>query len=199
MTKNYTMAILWKIFITFLIISPVSFGGGYAMIPLLEKTVTERNKWIQKEDIVDVLAVSQTVPGSIAVNAATFIGYQLAGLPGAIAATLGIITPTFVIVVALAALFLGYHHHPIIQAAFLGIQPAILALILFAALKVGKTAILDKTTIVVAVVALILLLFVSIHPIIVLFIGGLAGVLLGLKRKSNQIEREPDYFLGEGI
>ncbi|RNB86980.1 chromate transporter [Brevibacillus fluminis] len=177
---------LWHIFIAFLKISPVTFGGGYAMIPLLEQAFTEKKKWIKKEEIVDILAFSQTVPGSIAVNAATFIGYRLAKVPGAVAATLGMVIPTSVIIVLLAALFLGYQHLPIIQSAFLGIRPAIVALIFYAAVKTGKAAIVDKITVALGAAALIILLFVPIHPVFVLLAGAVIGILLGRSKKKKQ-------------
>lgn len=183
---------LWHIFIAFLKISPVTFGGGYAMIPLLEQAFTEKKKWIKKEEIVDILAFSQTVPGSIAVNAATFIGYRLASVPGAIAATLGMVTPTSVIIVLLASLFLGYQHLPIIQSAFLGIRPAIVALILYAAVKTGKTAIVDKITVFLGAIALIILLFVPIHPIFVLLVGAMTGILLGRGKTVKQSGMKTD-------
>src|SRR5699024_4934714 len=123
--RNNRVKLLWDIFFTFFKISPVSFGGGYAMIPLLERAVTVKKKWVKEKDITDVLVMAQTVPGSIAVNTATFIGYRIAGLSGAIAGTLGIITPTFLIIVALATLFLSFQHNPIVEAAFMGIRPAI--------------------------------------------------------------------------
>jgi chromate transporter len=163
--------------------SPITFGGGYAMIPLLEKAVTEENQWLNKEEIIDVLAVSQSVPGSVSVNAATFIGYKLAGTLGALSATFGIITPTFLIVVLLAVLFLGYQQNSMIQAALLGIRPAVVALILFAAFKMGKTVILDKTTTVLAVGALVIFWFVPVNPVIILLIGGATGILI--KRNAN--------------
>jgi len=172
--------------VTFSLISPVTFGGGYAMIPLLEKRVTEKNKWIKKEDIVDILAICQTVPGSIAVNTASFIGFKVAGVPGAVIATLGIIAPSFLIVLLMAVVFLGFQDHPIVQAAFTGFRPAIAALILFAAIRTGKSAIFDKVTIAIAIVSYILLLFVSIHPIFVLLFGGVVGILFGLREKKNQ-------------
>src|SRR5699024_10460312 len=107
MEKN-KIKLLWDICFTFFKVSQVSFGGGYAMSPLLERAVTVKKKWVEEKDIADVLVMAQTVPGSIAVNTATFIGYRIAGLFGAIAGTIGIVTPTSLIIVALAALFLSF-------------------------------------------------------------------------------------------
>lgn len=185
------MKLLWNIFFTFFKISPVSFGGGYAMIPLLERAVTEKKKWVKKEDISDVLVMAQTVPGSIAVNTATFIGYRIAGFSGALMGTLGIIMPTFVIIVLLAALFLNFQHNPIVEAAFMGIRPAIVALIAFAAITIGRTAIFNKTTGVIAAFALLLFLFVPVHPIIILLAGGVTGILLNIKKMTSQKKKMP--------
>lgn len=186
MAEKSKKRLLWDIFFTFFKISPVSFGGGYAMIPLLERAVTEKKQWVKKEDISDVLVMAQTVPGSIAVNTATFIGYRIAGFSGALMGTLGIITPTFVIIVILAALFLNFQHNPIVEAAFMGIRPAIVALIAFAAITIGRTAIFNKTTGVIAVFALLLFLFVPLHPIFILLAGGVTGILLNIKKMISQ-------------
>lgn len=181
-------SLLWSIFLVFFRISPVTFGGGYAMIPLLEKEVTERNQWISKEDIADVLSIAQTIPGSVAVNTATFIGFKLAGIPGALAATIGVITPTCTIIAIIAALFLGFQHLPIVQAAFLGIRPAVVALIIYAAVKIGKTAILDKITLILVLVSLAILLFLPIHPIFVILLGGVFGIVWGMIKKAAQVK-----------
>lgn len=176
MTRVEKMKLLWNLFFTFSKISPVSFGGGYAMVPLLERSVTEKNKWVKREEITDMLVMAQTVPGSIAVNTATFIGYKLVGIPGAIVATLGIVTPTFLIVLAFAALFLSFKDHPFIEAAFMGIRPAVIALIAYAAVEIGKTSIFNFGTAILALAALLIFLFAPIHPIFVLIIGGMLGI-----------------------
>lgn len=196
MNRFKKMKLLWSLFFTFMKISPFSFGGGYAMIPLLERAVTEKKKWAKKEDITDVLVMAQTVPGSIAVNTATFIGYRLAGLSGAVVGTLGIVTPTFIIIVLLAALFLNFQHNPIVAAALMGIRPAIVALIIYAAIKIGKTAIFDIKTLIFAVISLILFLFVHMHPIVILVAGGLGGILLNMKNLISTNEKDQEKSRG---
>jgi chromate transporter len=190
MQKVEKFKLLGSLFFTFFKISPVSFGGGYAMIPLLENAVTEKKKWVKREDITDVLVMAQTVPGSIAVNTATFIGYRLAGIPGAVVATLGIVMPTFLIVLILAMLFLGFKDQPVVEAAFQGIRPAIIALIAFAAINIGKTAIYNKGTAVVAMVSFVIFLFMPIHPILVLIAGGLIGVFVHRKKIAAENRRK---------
>lgn len=192
MRNKSKLKLLWNLFFTFSKISPVSFGGGYAMVPLLERSVTQKKKWVKAEDITDVLVMAQSVPGSIAVNTATFIGYRLVGIPGAIAATLGIVMPTFLIVLILAALFLSFKDNPLIQAAFMGIRPAIIALIAYAAVNIGKTSIFNKGTTVIALIALLVFLFIPVNPIIVLIVGGLLGILLHLKKITLKRKSESE-------
>jgi chromate transporter len=175
---RHDFGLLWNILMTFMKISPVTFGGGFAMIPYLEKELVQRKKWMKKEEISDFFAVSQSVPGSVAVNSAIFIGYQMAGTLGAVTAMVGILLPTFLISITLATLFFSYQHHPIVQAAFLGIRPAVVALILFAAYNVGKTAILDKNTLFIVIGTVGFLIFTPIHPIDIILIGGAIGILL---------------------
>src|SRR5690625_592968 len=184
--------LLWDIFFTFFKISPVSFGGGYAMIPLLERAVTTDKKWVKQKVIADILVMGQTIPGSIAVNTATFIGYRLSGVAGAIVGTLGIITPTFIIILLLATLFLNFQHNPVVQAAFMGIRPAIVALIAYAAITIGKTAIFNKTTGIIAGISTLLFLFVPIHPIFILLAGGMTGLLLNIRKIIASKEKMSD-------
>ncbi|MFC4769405.1 chromate transporter [Effusibacillus consociatus] len=176
---------LWGIFWTFFKISPLTFGGGYVMIPLLEREFVERKKWVKSEEIADIFAVSESVPGSIAVNSGTFIGFRLAGVSGAIAAMTGAISPTFLILLAFAMLLLGRQDYPLVQAAFMGIRPSIVALIIYAGYKIGKTAVIDKTTFTIVFLTIGFMLFTHIHPIITILSGGLCGI--GLRMIKNRL------------
>lgn len=186
MNSKEKIKLLWSIFFTFFKISPTSFGGGYALIPLLERVVTEEKKWVEKEEITDMLIMAQTVPGSIAVNTATFIGYRLVGIPGAIVGTLGIVTPTSVIILILATLFLNFQHNPIVEAAFLGIRPVIVALIMYAALSIGRKAVFNKTTMLICLLSILSLLFLPVHPIFILLAGGISGILLNMNSTAKE-------------
>jgi chromate transporter len=194
-SKRERYQMLWIIFWTFFKISPVTFGGGYVMIPLLERELVERKKFVKSEEITDLFAVSESVPGSIAVNTGTFIGYRLAGIPGAIAAMAGAVLPTFVILLAFAILFFEYRDHPLVQAAFLGIRPTIVALIIYAGYKIGKTAVIDKMTLVIVLLTTSIMLFSHIHPILTIILGGLSGIVLGAIKKrlrSKETDRRDD-------
>ncbi|KAB7705519.1 chromate transporter [Bacillus aerolatus] len=176
MKKNWKL--LMEIFFTFLKIGPITFGGGYAMIPVIEREVVNKKKWIQMEDITDVLALAGSAPGAMAINSATFVGYRIAGISGALAAMLGVLLPTFLIVIALSIFYLHFKDNPKVEAAFHGIGPAVVALICLAAYKIAPTAIIDKTTLVIAGLTVVFLLFLHIHPVIIIFSGMLVGICL---------------------
>lgn len=181
------MKLLWQIFVTFFKIGPVTFGGGYAMIPLIEREIVDRRKWVKLEDVTDIFAVAESVPGAIAINSATFIGYRLAGVFGAIVAMIGILLPTFIIILTLSLIFLYFKDTPQIEAAFIGIRPAIVALITFAAFKIADVGIIDRTTLVMAILTVLVLLIFNIHPIIVIISGLLLGVLfINIKSRLNK-------------
>lgn len=177
---------LGQLCVTFLKISPLTFGGGFAVVALIEREVVVNRKWMSTEDVADLLAVAQSVPGAVAVNFATLIGYRMAGVIGAIIALLGILLPTSAIVISLSVLFLLWKDNPKIVAALTGIQPAIVALIVYAAYRIGKTAAVDKTAVLLIIVTVAVLYFGHpyIHPIFVIFGGAAAGMAI-FRFRSN--------------
>lgn len=196
------------IFWAFLRMAPVTFGGGYAIIPVLEREAVQKRRWIAEDEVADMLAVSQTIPGAVALNAAAFIGFRVAGVAGAVAAVIGMMLPTFLIVLALASLLTVYHDHPKVAAALMGMKPAVVALIAYAGFRVSRTAFADKLAIWIAVAAAIVLLLGFVSPIVVIVTGAAVGIAIGVWRRRRGIvskqparphESEPDYFLGEGI
>lgn len=182
---------LFQIFWTFFKISPVTFGGGFAMIPLIEREIAEKRKWLDSEDIADVFALSQSVPGAVAVNSATFIGHRISGVKGAIAALLGVSLPTFILVLLLGIYYSFIHDNPKIEAAFVSIRVTIVAIIVYAALQMAKTAIVDRATFFIMLAGVPVLFFI--HPIAAILLGGLSGVVvvhlkkkLGFKKKAEK-------------
>lgn len=167
---------LKDIFVTFFKIGLFTFGGGYAMIPLIEKEIVEKKKWVERDDITDILAVAQSIPGAIAINSATFIGFKTFGRKGALAATLGVILPSFFIIAIIAAFFNKFSDNPIIKSIFSGVRPAVVALIAFAVLKIGKTSIKDKTGLIVAIIGFVLVVAFNIHAILVIIGGAVFGL-----------------------
>jgi chromate transporter len=206
--KNNEWKMLLQLFWTFLKISPVTFGGGYAMIPLFEKEIVEKQRWMDRKEISDVFALSQSIPGAIGVNSATFVGYRLAGVKGAVAAMLGVLLPTFLIVILLSVVFFQVRDNAKIEAAFMGIRPAVVALIVYAAYSIGKTAMVDKTSWMTLIVALGILCILHPHPVIIILTGGVVGIILvRIKQKlgyETHIEFEKydpaqGYMYGDGI
>ncbi|MRH43304.1 chromate transporter [Aquibacillus halophilus] len=171
----------WKfilqIFLSFLKIGPATFGGGYAMIPMIEREVVDKKKWIRNKDVTEIFAIAESVPGAIAINSATFIGYRLAGVRGAVAAMVGVLLPTFIIVVILSMLFLIVKDNPHIESAFIAIRATIVALIVYAAYKIGMTAVYDKTTLGIATVTTAILFFLHVHPVVVIISGIFTGMV----------------------
>jgi chromate transporter len=196
---------LFEIFWTFFKISPVTFGGGFAMVPLIEREIVEKRKWLDSEEVADVFALSQSIPGSVAINSATFIGHRIGGVKGALAAMIGVSLPTFLIVLALGASYLFIHDHPKLEAAFVSIRITIVAIIIYAAIKIAKTAIVDKTTFCIILAGVPVLFFV--HPTVAILLGALTGVLVVFikkkmgyqQKKKNDPAPNPDYFMGAGI
>lgn len=130
---------LFEIFRSFFKIGLFTFGGGVAMLPLIEREVIDSGKWnIQKPEFLDLLTVAQTAPGPIALNVAVFIGYKTRGYAGAIAATLGIVVPSFVIILLIAILFADVRHNPVVDAAFKGMRPAVVALIVVPVITLAR-------------------------------------------------------------
>lgn len=198
-----------QIFWTFFKISPVTFGGGFAMVPLIIKEIVEKRKWLTNDEFTDVIALSQTVPGAVAVNSATFIGHRIGGIRGAVAAMIGVSLPTFFIVLSFGIFYFNIQDNQKLEAAFTSITVSIVAIIVFAAIKVAKTAIYDKTTFFIMIAGVPLLFFI--HPIIVILLGAITGLIVTSFRrkvdhciklnnnKEEDLTTNPDYFMGSGI
>ena len=133
-----TMQRLTTIFVSFLKIGMFTFGGGYAMLPLIERELITKRKWIEQKEFLDLLTLAQSVPGPIAVNTAVFVGYKVRGLRGAAAALLGTVTPSFVIILVIAIFFAGIRQNPVVDAAFKGMRPAVVALIIGPVLTLSR-------------------------------------------------------------
>jgi len=169
--------ILLKIFWEFFKIGLFTFGGGYAMIPLIEKEIVNTHHWLTLEQFVELIAIAEMTPGPIAVNSATFVGYKVAKFWGAVVSTLGVVLPSFLIIWAIASVFFSFQDNQIVQAAFKGLKPAILALIIVAALSITKIAIADYKSVLILVFVVIAVWILKIHPILALLISGIIGIM----------------------
>jgi len=166
------------LFLTFAKVGVMTFGGGYAMLPILQREVVEKKGWATEEELMDYFAIGQCTPGIIAVNTATFIGQKLKGVWGGIFATLGVVFPSVVIIALLAGVIEAFSHIMWVQHAFGGIRICVCVLILNAVVKLLKKAVIDKVTFVLFVLVALGSYFLSVSPIIFVLVAGLVGVLL---------------------
>ena len=129
---------LWQVFLTFFKIGGFTFGGGYAMIPLIQAETVDNKKWITADDILEIVAIAESTPGPIAINSATFVGYRVAGVWGSVFATLGVVLPSFIIILLISAILNEFKDNKIVKYAFNGIRAGVLALIIKALWTVYK-------------------------------------------------------------
>lgn len=169
-----------KLFITFLKIGAFTFGGGYAMIPLIQRETIETHHWIDDQDLLDMLAIAESTPGVIAVNSATFVGYRVAGFWGALFATIGVILPSFFIILLLAGVIQQFKELQYVNYAFVGVRAGVAVLILNAVLKLSKQCPKNIFTLLVAAVAFVLVAFFSANVILVIVFAAVAGVVVQL-------------------
>lgn len=172
------MKLLFEMFITFAKIGVMTFGGGYAMLPILQREVVENKKWAAEEEIMDYFAIGQCTPGIIAVNTATFIGQKKKGILGGIAATLGVVFPSLIIISILAGVIRTFSSVPIVEHAFGGIRICVCILILNAVIKLYQKAVVDKPTLAIFIFVTALGYFSPLSPIIFVILAALAGILI---------------------
>ena len=176
---------LLLLFAVFAKIGGFTFGGGYAMLPILQREIVEKRHWATQEELMDYFAIGQCTPGIIAVNTATFVGYKRKGVVGGIFATLGVVAPSIVIITIIAAFIQGFQHIEAVQWAFEGIRAAVVALILSAVIKLGKKSLVDVATVVIFLVVAVLSAVTDLSPAIFVVASGVCGLLLkGGKRDA---------------
>lgn len=175
-----------QLFCSFFKIGILTFGGGYAMLPMLEREIVTKHKWSTTEEIMDYFAIGQCTPGIIAVNTATFIGYKRKKIVGGIFATLGVITPSIIIISLLAGIIDAFSSNAYVNHAFAGISVAVCALLIQAVLKMAKSGIKDLFTGIVAAISFVLSVVFSVSPIIVTILAGISAcVFCALTEKRN--------------
>ncbi len=169
---------LLTLFLSFAKVGVMTFGGGYAMIPILEREIVDRHGWASSEELMDYYAVGQCTPGVIAVNTATFIGYKVGGNPGGIIATLGVVFPSLVIITLIAGILTNFADVPAVKSAFTAIRVCVCVLIFNSVLKLWKAAVKDRAALVMFSVVLLLSLLFDISPVVFVLLCGAAGVVL---------------------
>ncbi|SFA85408.1 chromate transporter [Clostridium frigidicarnis] len=170
-------------FFSFFKIGAFTFGGGYAMIPLIEEEVVNSKKWVSKEEFSDLIAISQSFPGALAVNSCIFIGYKIGGFIGAIFALLGVVLPSFFIILVIAVFFLNFRSNLIVDKCFKGINAAVPVLVLIAVQSLSKS--IDKknlTNWIILILTIILIGIFDIHPVIIIICSALYGAIF-LRKK----------------
>lgn len=166
------------LFLTFAKIGLFTFGGGYAMIPLMQREIISINRWLTMKEFVDIIAIAEMTPGPVAVNSATYVGYKTAGVGGAVAATVGVVFPSFVIMLTVATLFLRFKDAPAVKAVTMGLRPAVTALVAAAAISVARVALVDLVGLIIAILVLLGMFKLKIHPILIIIFAGVLGVIL---------------------
>ena len=171
--------IYWESFKTFFKIGMFTLGGGYAMIPIIEEEVVNRHRWVDKEEMLDLIAIAQSCPGVFAINISIFVGYKLRKVRGAIATALGTALPSFLIILAIAMFFHQFEDNRYIAAMFRGIRPAVVALIAVPTFNLGKSAQLNRFTMWIPVVSALLIWLLGVSPIWIIIAAGLGGYIYG--------------------
>ncbi len=175
---------LLTMFITFAKIGTMTFGGGYAMLPILQRELVEKKGWTTDEELTDYFAIGQCTPGVIAVNTATFIGYKKRGIPGSIFATLGICFPAMVIITIIAAFVQNFAELDVVKNAFAGVRVCVCVLILNSVIKLWKSAVKDKTGMIIFGIVFIIAVFLDIPTALVVLAAGLTGYIIKRIRRE---------------
>lgn len=169
---------LFELFIVFAKIGGFTFGGGYAMLPILQREVVENKKWATSEELMDYYAIGQCTPGIIAVNTATFIGYKRKGIFGGIMATAGCVAPSLVIIMVIAAFINSFTHIVWVQHALAGIRVCVCILVLNAVLKLAKKSLIDAATYIIFAAIVVLSLFTDVAAFVWIICAGVAGIVI---------------------
>ena len=176
---------LFKLFTTFFRIGLFTFGGGYAMIPLIERDVVERNGWLDKDMFVDLLAVAQSAPGVFAVNMAVFIGNKVRGRRGALTAAFGCVLPSVLIILLIALFFRQFRHIEVVNNVFMGIRPVVVALIAVPVFNLAKSARIGWGSVWIPLLSALLIVALGVSPVYVIIVAGIAGFVWGKMGRSK--------------
>lgn len=180
-----------QLFWAFAQIGVCMFGGGYAMLPLLQRSIVDKHHWATEDEIMDYYAIGQCTPGIIAVNTATFIGYYQAGIFGAIIATLGLLFPSVVIITVIAAFLQNFASIPAIIHAFAGIRVCVFVLIGTSVWNLGKKALINRFSVILFLIVTVLAVFTQIPTVLIVISCGLIGLIFCRDKEENKAKGEP--------
>ena len=175
-----------NLFKTFFKIGIVTFGGGYAMIPIIEEDVVRRNKWVSKDEFIDLLAIAQTCPGVFAINISTFIGYKIKKIPGAICTALGATLPSFIIILLIAMFFHQFQNNSVVAAMFAGIRPAVVALIAAPTFTLAKDTHINLANCWIPIAGALAIWLLGVNPIWVIVAAAFGGYIYGKYIKPTE-------------
>lgn len=168
----------------------VNFGGGYALLPLLQKELVEKRGWTTDEEMTDYYAIGQCTPGAIAINVSTFIGYKIKGVLGAIATTIGFISPAFFVIFIIATVLNNFADLEVVKSAFAAIRVCVFVLILSAIIKLSKKSIVDKITLGIALIVLLLAIFTNIPLFVYVIVAGITGLMVNFIKQNKVLKEE---------
>ena len=177
---------LWSLFATFFKIGAFTFGGGYAMIPLIQKEAVEKHKWVSDDDILEIIAIAESTPGPIAINSATFVGYRTAGVLGAACATFGVVLPSFCVILAISYVLTQFQDIKAVQYAFNGIRVGVLALLFKALWSMYQKSPKGWASYVVMAAAFVLTAFLKVNVLLVIVACGVFGLVTALLAERRQ-------------
>ena len=180
------MNIYWQSFVTFFKIGMFTLGGGYAMIPIIESEVVDKNKWVSKEEFLDLIAIAQSCPGVFAINISVFIGYKLRKVRGAVVTALGTALPSFFIILLIAMFFHRFQDNPVFEAIFKGIRPAVVALIAVPTFNLAKSAHITWATCWIPITGALAIWLMGVSPILIILIAALGGYVYGTLIKPTE-------------
>ena len=180
------MKLLFQLFFAFFRIGALTFGGGYAMLPMFKKELVEKNGWCTEEDILDYYAIAQCTPGVIAVNTASFIGFKKKGVVGAVFSTIGVVAPSIIIITIIAAFINHFADNVYVAHAFAGIRLAVCALVSVTIFGLLKKNVKDILTALLAIAAFVATYFLGLSPIIAVLVSSCAGILASVIREKNR-------------
>ena len=186
MTEEKERNIYLMLYLTFLKIGLFTFGGGYAMLPMLRREVVNKYEWATDEEMLDYFAIGQSTPGIIAINTATFIGLKRAGVLGALSATLGMVTPSLIIIMSIARFFNEFQDNAIVISAFAGIRVIVVVLIVNAVIKMGKKSIKNWIHVLLFIGAFLFVVFTDFSPIYAVIVSGLIGILINVRKVGDE-------------
>lgn len=176
---------LSELFCIFAHISAITIGGGYVMFPLMKREVVDTRGWISDEEMVDYYALGQSIPGIIAMNTATLVGYRKRGIPGAVFSAAGMATPSVLAILAIVLFLMPWIDHPLVQKAFSGIRAAVVAIMLMAVWQVGSKATRSLPKALIAICTFAAIVGLHFHPVLLIVAGGVLGWMLFRKEEKR--------------